>query len=145
MTEPTRNNAMTIGRVSRLAGVGVQTVRYYERRGLLADPRDGHDGYRHYPADTLDRIRFIKRAQSLGFTLEEVRELLSLRVDPGARCDDVRRRAAQKLESVERKLADMRAMKRSLRKLISACDGRGPADQCPILQALQTDDQHDTN
>lgn len=85
--------SLTIGKVARLAEVGVETIRFYEREGLIEEPSRGESGYRQYPKETIQRLRFIKRAKDLGFTLREIKELLALRLDPGTTCGDVRRRA----------------------------------------------------
>lgn len=132
---------MTIGKVAKSAGVNPATVRYYERRGLLPPPRRRPSGYRDYDAEHVRRIRFIKRAQELGFTLREIHELMALRHDPGADCGDVRRRAAGKLADLDGRLRDLEAMRRVLADLVAACAGTGTTDACPILSALATTDR----
>jgi MerR family mercuric resistance operon transcriptional regulator len=127
---------LTIGRLARRAGVHIETVRYYQRRGLLAEPPRSLSNYRLYPEDTVRRVRFIKRAQELGFSLREIEELLSLRAAPRARCAEVRRRAEAKTEAIEEKIRALKSMRRALGKLIAECSGRGPATECPILEAL---------
>lgn len=128
---------MRIGEVAAQAGVNIDTVRFYERRGILPKPlREPSSGYRTYPRDAPRRIRFIKRAQDLGFTLKEIRELLSLRARPGARCADVLARAEAKIQDVDAKLRSLRAMRRALTKLASECSGRGEISECPILDAM---------
>ena len=131
-------NPRTISRAAREAGVGVETIRFYERKGLVAQPLKPMDGgYRIYPAETVDRIRFIRQAQALGFSLKEIDDLLSLRADPDAECEDVRKRAAAKLEEVVRKTAQLRAIQDALEELIRICPRRGPAARsCTILEAL---------
>ncbi len=128
---------LTIGALARAAGVGVETVRFYERRGLLAQPPRTRSGYRQFPADAVARLRFIRRAQGLGFTLEEIQELLALRVDEVAACHTVKARARDKLASVEAKLRELRRMRRVLRQLVSACAAREPTGECPILEELE--------
>ncbi len=124
---------LTIGRLARAAGVNVETVRYYQRLGLVDEPIKPERGFRQYPADTLDRIVFIKRAQQLGFRLEEIRELLEL---GDGHCADVRARAEEKRRQVETQITDLRAMRTTLDKLIAACrEGRGDA-HCPIVETL---------
>ena len=124
---------LTIGRLARAAGVNVETVRYYQRLGLVAEPPKPESGFRHYPADTLDRIVFIKRAQQLGFRLEEIRELLEL---GDGRCADVRTKAEQKRRQIEAQIRDLRAMGATLDELIAACRaGRGDT-HCPIVETL---------
>ncbi len=131
---------MTRGAVAARAGVHAETVRYYEKRGLLPKPARTASGYRIYTEDDVARIRFIKRAQELGFTLEEIRELLSLRVDPGTDRRAVRRHAAAKLADLEAKIRDLERMRQALSTLVTACDGCGPTSDCPILEAMQSED-----
>jgi len=127
---------MTIGQIAQRAGVGVETVRFYERRGLLARPPRPTSGFRDYPPATVDRIVFIRRAKELGFQLREIKELLLLRVRSGANCGTVKRRATDKLEEIQGKIADLRRMKRTLTQLVAACDRRAPTAECPVLGTL---------
>ena len=129
--------SMTIGKVARQAGVGVETVRFYEREGLIEEPPRRESGYRQYPSETVCRIRFIRRAKELGFTLKEIKELLSLRASPKSRCADVRKRAEAKIDDIEQKVRALERMKEALLKLTAACSGRGPVTDCPILDALE--------
>ena len=129
--------SMTIGKLAAEAGVHVETVRYYERRGLIERPRARRGAARVYPEETVRRIRSIKRAQSLGFSLKEIKELLGLRLDDRARCGDVLIQAERKLAEVEEKLRALRAVKGRLRKLSTACRAEAPASECPILEALE--------
>ncbi len=129
--------ALTIGQVAAQADVNVQTVRYYERRGLLAIPERTPAGYRQYPAEAVLRIRFIKRSQELGFTLEETAELLALRVRHGAACDEVSRRANVKIAVVQKKQRELERLERSLERLLKACRRRAPTAECPILEAIE--------
>lgn len=129
--------ALTIGQVARQADVGVETVRFYERRGLLEEPPRKASGYRQYGPEVVDRIRFIKRAKELGFTLNEINELLQLRLDPQGNCNEVRRRAEQKIVDIESKLQQLRAMKRAISKLVRACSNDRRPDSCPILESLE--------
>ncbi len=131
---------LTTGRLARLAGVGVETIRFYERRGLLEEPPRTEAGYREYAPETVRRLRFIRRAKELGFTLREIGELLSLRVAPGATCADVRRRAEAKRRDIEEKIRSLEQMNAALAKLSQACRGRGPVGDCPILEALEDDE-----
>jgi MerR family mercuric resistance operon transcriptional regulator len=131
---------MTISRVARLAGVGVETVRFYERAGLLEQPARPDSGYRDYPADVVKRIQFIQRAKTLGFSLKEIAELFALRVAPQSTCADVKQRALAKIEDVERKVEDLMRMKRALMKVVGQCRGVGPLADCPILDALDDSD-----
>jgi len=132
--------SLTIGKVARLAGVGVETIRFYEREGLIAEPPRKESGYRLYPEEAVSRLRFIKRAKELGFSLREIRELLSLRIDSTATCEDLRGRATAKITDIEEKIKTLQRMKESLEKLVVACSGRGPVSDCPILEALEEDD-----
>lgn len=128
---------MPIGELARRAGVNVQTVRYYERRGLLEEPARRESGYRTYADATLDRLRFIRRAQELGFTLTEIGELLALRLDPTTTAADVKQRAAQKITEVEGRIRDLERIKHALTHLAGRCSGgRGPTGDCPLLDAL---------
>lgn len=131
--------ALTIGQVAQAAAVNIQTIRYYERRGLFPKPPRTPAGYRQYGQDAVDRIRFIKHAQELGFTLQEIQELLALRVQHGAACDAVERKTRAKLAVVEQKIRGLERMRRTLQQLVRACIARRPTDDCPILEAL-TDD-----
>jgi len=127
----------TTGEVASRGGVNLETIRYYERRGLLPKPPRTPAGYRTFDAAALRRLRFIKQAQALGFSLKEIKELLALRVDPRTSCADVRRRAEAKIADVEAKLRVLRTMKRALVQLTAACAGRGPVSACPILETLE--------
>ncbi len=130
---------MWIGTVAKRAGVGVETVRFYEREGLIDKPaKPVNGGYRSYLPEIVDRIRLIRQAQSLGFSLKEIDDLLSLRADPAADCADVRARAQAKLGEVNRKIARLTTIQFALRNLIQACPGEGVAARCcSILDALE--------
>jgi Hg(II)-responsive transcriptional regulator len=129
--------SLTIGELAQAAGVGRETVRFYERKGLIADPPRTASGYRQYPHDSVARLRFIRRAKGLGFTLEEIADFLALRVDEAAACGTVEARARQKLEGIAQKLAELRRMKRALDRLVQACATREPTGDCPILEELE--------
>ncbi len=124
------------GQVATKAGVNIQTLRYYERRGLLKEPERRPSGYREYEPDAVRLVRFIKRAQELGFTLKEIEELLRLREDQRASCADVRAAAEAKIEDIDRKVESLRAMKRALGVLVNSCTRNGSTRECPILEAL---------
>jgi Hg(II)-responsive transcriptional regulator len=124
------------GEVAARAGVNVQTLRYYERRGLLEEPRRRSSGYREYPPEAVQLIRFVKRAQELGFTLAEIEDLLRLRADRNASCGEVRSRADSKIEDIEQKIRHLRAMKRALAVLVASCAIEGTTRRCPILEVL---------
>lgn len=128
------DRGLTIGGVAKLAGVNVETIRYYQRRGLVAAPDKPHMGYRRYPADTANHIRFIKRAQALGFTLKEIAVLLKL--DEARACGKTRSLAARKMDVIDEKLAGLTAMRKVLADLVRQCDAGRPAKGCPIIQAL---------
>ena len=132
-----RTAQLTIGKVASGAGLSIDTVRYYEREGLLDKPTRTASGYRHYRPDAVARLRFIRQAKDLGFSLSEIKELLALRVAPGKSCADVRARAEAKIADVEQRIAQLNRMKRALTKLATACSGRGPTSTCPILEALE--------
>lgn len=131
------DSELTIGRVAKLAGVNVETIRYYQRRRLIAEPDKPHMGYRRYPADIVKHIRFIKRAQAIGFTLEEIVELL--RLEEARACAETRALAAQKMQLIDRKLTDLAAMRKALTGLVQQCDRKQPAKGCPIIQVLEQD------
>jgi MerR family transcriptional regulator, copper efflux regulator len=134
-------NGQTIGAVAKQANVHVETLRYYERRGLVRRPLRSMANYRLYSPETVQRVRFIKYAQSLGFSLHEIKELLALRAAPRARCADVRVRAEAKLAAIEAKIRALHAMKKALAKLVTECAGHGPITDCPILEALETEEE----
>lgn len=127
---------MTIGEVAKAAEIGVETVRFYEREGLIAEPPRRRSGYRQYPPDTVRRIRFIRRAKELGFTLTEIGELLELRVDPTKSCADVRTLARAKMADIEAKMLDLARIQAALAELVRTCRGKGATSDCPILDAL---------
>ncbi|MEK9140652.1 MAG: heavy metal-responsive transcriptional regulator [Nitrospirota bacterium] len=131
---------LKIGQLAKDVGVNIETIRYYERLNLLGPTSRLPSGYRLYNRDAQRRLRFIKNAQALGFTLHEVEELLDLRVSSKARCGDVQRRAETKLKHVEAKVRDLQALARSLRKLIRTCRAGRPTEHCPILQSLEKND-----
>lgn len=134
-------SGLKVGEVARKAGVKLQTIHYYERRGLLAPPPRTPSNYRAYPQETVRRVRFIKRAQELGFTLSEIEELLSLRAEPRGRCADVRQRAEAKVRDINEKVRTLQAMKKALTGLIGECSGNAPVSHCPILEALDPGDE----
>ena len=130
---------LTIGQVARRAEVGVETVRFYERQGLLVEPPRKESGYRQYTEDVVARLRFIRRAKELGFTLKEIAELLALRLDPDTSCAEVRGRAKAKIDDIDAKIQDLQRMRQALDKLVASCRGRGPISDCPILDALDNE------
>jgi MerR family copper efflux transcriptional regulator len=126
----------TIGKLARLSGFGVETIRYYERERLVREPPRRASGYREYPEDALVRLRFIRHAKDLGFSLKDIKDLLELRVAPGATCAGVRKRAEAKIADVRAKQKRLRQIEQALVRLAAACRGRGPTSNCPILDAL---------
>lgn len=129
--------SFTIGEVARRAGVGIETVRFYERRGLLAEPSRRQSGYRQYTDDAVRRLAFIKRAKTLGFTLTEIAELIALQLEPGTTRAELREKAVAKLHGVEEKIRDLQRIRAALVGLTLACDGHGPLEGCPILDVLE--------
>jgi MerR family transcriptional regulator, copper efflux regulator len=129
---------LTIGEVAAQAEVHIETLRYYERRGLVERPPRSASNYRRYPKDAVRRVRFIKRAQELGFSLNDIKELLSLRAAPEAGCHEVRAHAEAKIEYIDDKIGSLIAMKHALSTLVTACSGEGPLSDCPILESLET-------
>ncbi|MCH7686227.1 MAG: heavy metal-responsive transcriptional regulator [Planctomycetes bacterium] len=127
---------LTIGQVAQRAEVGIETIRFYEREGVLAKPDRSASGYRLFDEDVIDRLRFIGRAKELGFTLKEIKELLSLKLDPATSCADVKGRAEAKIADIEIKVRTLQRMQKALVKLTKACSGSGSTTDCPILEAL---------
>ncbi len=134
-----KTEQMQIGQVARRSGVNIQTVRYYERRGLLKQPSRLSSGYRQYGPEAVRLIRFVKRAQELGFSLDEIEDLLRLREDKTTSCPDVRAAAVDKIKDIVARMKNLRAMKRALDVLVRSCAEGGTDRSCPILEALDTD------
>ena len=128
--------SLMIGEVAKQTGIGVETVRFYEKRGLIDEPPRTEAGYRQYPDNTAPRIRFIRHAKELGFTLTEIKELLHLRLDSETTCDEVRHMAEKKRMDIVARIESLQGMEHALGKLIEACSSSGPAGSCPILDAL---------
>ncbi len=128
---------MTISQVAQLSGVGVETVRFYERAGLLNQPARPETGYRQYSLDAVKRIQFIKRAKELGFSLKEIAELLTLRMEPATTCADVKKQAQAKMDEIESKIASLLRIKYALAHIAARCSGDTPRESCPILEALE--------
>lgn len=136
MIMTSKMTSMTIGKVAKAASVGIETIRFYEKQGLLEEPRRRMSGYREYDDTVIPRLRFIRRAKQLGFTLGEIKELLALRLDRAASCSRVKQRAEAKITDIESKLKSLRRMKQALLDLSQACDDTAPTSECPILGAL---------
>jgi MerR family copper efflux transcriptional regulator len=130
---------LTIGRLARIGGVNLETIRYYERRGLLPKPSRTAAGYRQFAPESARRLRFIKRAQELGFSLDEVRELLALGAQPRHNRATIRVRAQEKIEDIGRKIAVLTAMKNTLHNLVNRCERCEPSFECPIVASLDED------
>jgi len=131
----------SIGQVARQSGVGVETVRFYERVGLITRPPRPETGFRRYPQDAVSRIRFIQRSKALGFSLREIKDLLSLQVDSATSCGEVKKRAEAKIDDIEGRIRHLLEMRHALVKLTAACRGKGPTGECPILEALEKPDR----
>ena len=129
-------SALTIGKLAQQAGVGVETVRFYEREGLLPVPPRRGFGFRHYPAESVERLHFIQRAKRLGFALKEVRELLELCVSADVSCAEVQQLASAKLADIEERIRELQRMRKALRALAEHCQADGPIGDCPILDFL---------
>jgi len=141
---PEREDVLTVGEVSRLAGVNRETLRYYEREGIIDMPKRKDSGYRIYTLETVKRIRFIKRAQTLGFSLKEIMELMALRNDAqDAKCRDVKEYAQDKVKTIEKKLADLKQMHSRLLELIAVCDEENSLNTCPILDAFEEESNNE--
>ena len=136
MRTETRNLKLdrTISKTARLLDISVETIRYYERRGLIQQPAKPRQGYRQYSDETINRIRFIKRAQSLGFTLKEISGLLSLNDSP---CGEVQKLAASKLASVQEKIRDLSGLEKALSALLRQCQENDDESRCPVIDAFQ--------
>jgi len=131
----------TIGQLAKASHVKIETVRYYERRELIPNPTRSESGYRQFSQKDVERIRFIKHAQSIGFTLHEIAELLSLRVEPEATCGDINQRIDGKLTDIKGKIGTLLKMKKTLLKLKEACkQPKAPSEECPILESLDAEE-----
>ena len=124
------------GQLAQEAGVNVETLRFYERRGLLPSPPRRPSGYREYPPESVDLVRFVQRAQVLGFSLQEIKELMKTREVPRATCGDVVELAERKVQEIESKIRSLQSMKAALRKLLKDCTGNAPITRCPIIESL---------
>lgn len=134
------SSALTIGTVAKRAGVPIDTIRYYEREGLLPEPLRTASGYRSYGHGTVAQLRFISRGKALGFTLEEIRELLALSTDRQRGVKAVKKRAQERLASIEARIAELQRVRDGLVELVASCPGHGAPEQCPILRALNDEE-----
>ncbi len=132
-------NTLSIGQLAKAANVGIEAIRFYEKRGLVHSPERTAAGYRRFPQNAVDRLRFIRRAKHLGFTLEEISELLNLHDDPNSDRASVKSMTKSKLKQIEQKLADLERMRKVLSGLSAECSGHGPVSGCPIIEALSKD------
>lgn len=129
-------SGLTIGKLARAAGVAVETVRFYERKGLIADPPRRSSGYREYSEEVVRRLRFIRRAKELGFSLREIEELLALRTGP-ATCGEVREQISAKLADIKERVRDLNRMGSALEELHTLCESTDPLGDCPILELIE--------
>lgn len=132
---------LTRGEIARRTGVGIETVRYYEQRGLLEEPARTRSGYRRYDEAAVRRLRFIRRAKRLGFSLGEIRQLISLKLDPGAECADVQARAEEKLREIAEKIRDLERIQAGLEELTTACRRNDRRMECPLLNVLEREER----
>ncbi len=130
--------SLTVSKLAKAAGVELSTIRYYERRGLVRPDARRPSGYREYTGESVHRVRFIRHAQALGFTLDEIAGLLRLRVAPGLDCAAVRARASAKLADVKARLVELERIRDALARLVAACPAKGPVTRCTILDALDS-------
>jgi MerR family copper efflux transcriptional regulator len=132
----TQTSPLTIGAVAKRVGVAIDTIRYYEREGLLPEPERRASGYRSYDEGAVRQLRFIRRAKDLGFTLEEIRDLLALSADRHRGVKAVKKRAQDRLAAIDERIAELTRVRNGLEQLVEACPGHGSPEQCPILRAL---------
>lgn len=129
--------SLTIGQVAKQASIGVETVRFYERRGLLAEPDRKASGYRQYDESAVARLQFIRQAKELGFRLTEIKELLALWFDPRTKCCDVRKKAQAKIVEIDERIESLKVMKKALARITTQCDRRGSVAECPLFIGLE--------
>lgn len=134
---------LTIGKLAKKAGVSIDSIRFYERRGLIVEPTRTKSNYRVYPLEAADRLRFIKKAQRLGFTLDEIQELLGLSHNSSASKADIKAKTEEKIKDIRGKIQNLGRILKALEQLDESCDGHGPVAECPILKALAKDDGHE--
>ncbi|MGD9855352.1 MAG: MerR family transcriptional regulator [Planctomycetaceae bacterium] len=129
--------AMRIGEIAKRSGIGIETIRYYEREELLEEPQRRPSGYRQYDESTLARLEYIRRAKELGFTLSEIRELLELSFASQTCCDHVRQRAETKLNDIEDKIRSLQKMRRALTAILERCQANGSTKDCPLVHTTK--------
>ena len=143
MSRKAQNSSFySIGTVSAQTDIGIETIRFYEKKGLLKTPARTPGGYRQYDDEAIQRLLFITRAKALGFTLKEISELLSLQLNSKSRCSDVKKKAQERLHDIDKRISSLQRMRKALNKLVRACDGQGRTDDCPILEALEKSGGH---
>ena len=124
--------------MAKQVGITVEAIRFYEKKGLIESPGRNESGYRDYPEDVVQFVAFIKRAKELGFSLREIKDLMSLRYMPGATCSDVKQQTEEKIADIDRKVEDLLRIKKALTDLVSVCPGKGSLKRCSILEALES-------
>lgn len=127
---------LSIGQLAKQAKVNLETIRYYERRGLLPEPPRNKSGHRRYSIEAVKRTDFIKRCQALGFSLNEIEEILELRITTGSTCADMQSRVLDKLSDVDKKIEELTRIRDALSRMLKKCTGKGPIGNCPILEEL---------
>ena len=127
---------MRIGKIAKQVGITVETIRFYEKQGLIESPGRNESGYRDYTKDVVQHLSFIKKTKELGFSLKEIRELILLQSTPNSTCSEVKEQAEAKIIDVKRKIEDLKRIKNVLTKLVSACPGQGPLSRCPIIGSV---------
>ncbi len=127
---------LSIGKIAKRAGVSVETIRFYEREGLIEEPARKESGYRQYIEVDVKKLVFIQRAKGLGFSLKEIKGLMTLRADPKTTSREIKQAAQSKLDDIEKKIKMLQSMRRSLKSLVDKCPGKGATSDCPILDAL---------
>ncbi len=127
---------LSIGELAKQANVNIETIRYYERRGLIAEPPRNKSGHRQYSTEAVRRTDFIKKCQTLGFSLKEIEEILELRITADSTCADMKSRVTEKLIDVNKKISELVQIRNALSRLLKNCTGKGPIGKCPILEEL---------
>ena len=130
-------NKLSIGQVAKKLGIGIETIRFYERKGLIEEPPRKESGYRQYDETAVAKLAFIQQAKTLGFSLNEIGDLLSLREKPGTTSREIKHMAEARLRDIENKINMLKRMRQSLKKLVEKCPGEGPLSHCPILEAME--------
>jgi len=133
---------LNIGQLAGQTGVTVETVRFYEKQGLIAAPTRSAGGYRQYPPETVQRLRFIQNAKDVGFTLRDIGELLAMREEPGTTCQDIQARASDKLVEVEQKLRELTRIRNALSRLVTKCRAQAVQGECPILTEFDNEESN---